>query len=95
MYENGKMRPVETIPGMGEEGKREWWRGVNSIMIYCKNFCKCHNVPSLSTTIKINFKKKVGVAVLISDKWDYTPRLMSGCEGHFFIIKESINQVSY
>jgi hypothetical protein len=23
MYENGKMRPVETIPGMGEEGKRE------------------------------------------------------------------------
>jgi hypothetical protein len=27
MYENGKMRPVETIPGMGEEGKREWWRG--------------------------------------------------------------------
>jgi hypothetical protein len=24
MYENGKMRPVVTIPGMGEEG--EWWR---------------------------------------------------------------------
>jgi hypothetical protein len=20
MYENGKMRPVETVPGMGEEG---------------------------------------------------------------------------
>jgi hypothetical protein len=23
MCENGKMRPVETIPGMGEEGKGE------------------------------------------------------------------------
>jgi hypothetical protein len=23
MYENGKMRPVETIPGMGEKGKGE------------------------------------------------------------------------
>jgi hypothetical protein len=37
MYENGKMRPVETIPGM---------EGVSSIMIYCKNFGKCHKVPS-------------------------------------------------
>jgi hypothetical protein len=36
MYVNGKMRPVETIPGMGE------W--VNSTMIHCKNFCKCHSV---------------------------------------------------
>jgi hypothetical protein len=28
MYENGKMRPVETIPGMwGERNKGEWWRG--------------------------------------------------------------------
>jgi hypothetical protein len=24
MYENGKMRPVETIPGMGGEWQREW-----------------------------------------------------------------------
>jgi hypothetical protein len=25
---NGKMRPAETIPGMGEEeDKGEWWRG--------------------------------------------------------------------
>jgi hypothetical protein len=23
MYENGKMRPVETIPGMGEGGTKE------------------------------------------------------------------------
>jgi hypothetical protein len=46
---NVKMRPVDTIPGIGGRGdKREWWRGVNSSMIYLihyKNFCKCHNVP--------------------------------------------------
>jgi hypothetical protein len=44
MYENGKMRPVETIPGIGEERMKE---AVNSTMIYCKDFCKCHNVPSI------------------------------------------------
>jgi hypothetical protein len=26
--------------------------GVNSSMIYCKNFCKCHNVTPPNTTIK-------------------------------------------
>jgi hypothetical protein len=45
MYENGKMRPVETIPEMGKGGIKENDGGVNSTMIYCKNFCKCHNVP--------------------------------------------------
>jgi hypothetical protein len=48
MYENGKMRPVETVPGKGEGG--------NSTMTYCKNFCKYHtqkNVPQY-----INNKKK-------------------------------------
>jgi hypothetical protein len=47
MHVNGKMRPVETTPGMGD-GIKENGRGVNSTMIYlihCKNFCKCHNVP--------------------------------------------------
>jgi hypothetical protein len=44
MYENGKMRPVETIPGMEERGRKENDEGVNSTMIYCKNFCNCHNV---------------------------------------------------
>jgi hypothetical protein len=41
------MRPVETIPGMGEGDKEEWWRR-NSNMIYftyCMNFCKCHMYP--------------------------------------------------
>jgi hypothetical protein len=42
MYVNGKMRPVETIPGMGE-GPRMTEAG-NSTVICCKNFCKCHNV---------------------------------------------------
>jgi hypothetical protein len=44
MYENGKMRPAETIPGMGGGDKRERWRE-NSTLIYCKNFGKRHNAP--------------------------------------------------
>jgi hypothetical protein len=32
--------------------KGEWWRGVNSSMIYCKNFCKCHSALPPRTTIK-------------------------------------------
>jgi hypothetical protein len=46
-YENGKMRPVETITGMEEGGLRRMMEGKNSIMIYCKNFSKCHNVSSI------------------------------------------------
>jgi uncharacterized protein YhbP (UPF0306 family) len=48
MYINGKMRIVETIPGVGGRGKKRMMEGVNSTMIYfiyCKNFCKYHNVP--------------------------------------------------
>jgi hypothetical protein len=44
MYENGKIRPVETIPGMEGGGIKENDGGVNPTMIYCKNFSKCHNV---------------------------------------------------
>jgi hypothetical protein len=41
MYENGKMRPVETIPGIERGGiKRRMTEGVNSTLIYCKNFYK-------------------------------------------------------
>jgi hypothetical protein len=43
VYENGKMRPVETIPGI-EEGER-MMQGVNLTEIYCKHFCRCHEVP--------------------------------------------------
>jgi hypothetical protein len=35
MYINGKMKPVDIVPGMGEYSvKGEWWRGMNSSMIY-------------------------------------------------------------
>jgi hypothetical protein len=47
MYENGTMRPVETVPGMGGGEIKENDGGVSSTMIYCKNFGKCHNVPPL------------------------------------------------
>jgi hypothetical protein len=47
MYENGKMRPLETIPGMVGRGIKEDDGGVNSTMICCKNFSKCHNVPTV------------------------------------------------
>jgi hypothetical protein len=45
MYVNGKMIPIETIPGNGGREIKENDRGGNSTMIYFKNFCKCHNVP--------------------------------------------------
>jgi hypothetical protein len=46
---------------MGERGIRRMVECVNSSMmylIYCKNFCKCHNVTPPSTTIIIIIKKK-------------------------------------
>jgi hypothetical protein len=42
MYVNEKMRPLEMISVMG--GEKRMMEGVNSTMIYCKNFCKYHNV---------------------------------------------------
>jgi hypothetical protein len=43
MYENEKIRNVETILKWGTEDKWEWWGG-GKCKIYCKHFCKCHNV---------------------------------------------------
>jgi hypothetical protein len=51
LNENGKMRLVETIPGMEDRGQRRMMEGVDSTMIYCKNFGKCHNLYAPSTTI--------------------------------------------
>jgi hypothetical protein len=34
MYANGKMKPVEIVPGMGDGGIKENDGGVNSTMIY-------------------------------------------------------------
>jgi hypothetical protein len=51
-----KMRPVETIPGMeGARGTKENGQGAEFDMIYLiygKNFCRCHHVLPMSTTIK-------------------------------------------
>jgi hypothetical protein len=61
MYENGKMSPVETIPGIGGGRIKENDGGVKSTMICCKNFCKCHKYPKYYNNItkkKINFKLK-------------------------------------
>jgi hypothetical protein len=44
-YENGKMRPVETILRMrGRGNKGELMESVNLDKINW-HFCKCHNVP--------------------------------------------------
>jgi hypothetical protein len=46
IYENGKMRPVETIPGVGGEREIKEKDGEGEFNYdNCKNFCKCHNVP--------------------------------------------------
>jgi hypothetical protein len=58
MYGHAKMRPVETVPGMGGGGIKENDGGVNSAMTDCKHFCKCHNAPPPSTSIKIKKKLK-------------------------------------
>jgi hypothetical protein len=54
MYANGKMIPVETIPGMmGQGDKGEWRRWWIQVWYYYKNICKCYHVPPPSTTIKV------------------------------------------
>jgi hypothetical protein len=53
-----KMIPIKTTPGMGEgrikesDGGGEFKYDIFDTLIYCQNFCKCHNVPPPSTTIK-------------------------------------------
>jgi methylphosphotriester-DNA--protein-cysteine methyltransferase len=39
------MRFVDTYRNGVEGVKGEWWKGLNSTMVYCKAFCKCHSVP--------------------------------------------------
>jgi hypothetical protein len=55
--------------------------GVNAtiiyILIYCKNFCKCQNVPPPSTTIKI--KPKLSVTkkkIIIIHSFRYTGEII-------------------
>jgi hypothetical protein len=56
MYENGKMRPVETIFRMGREGIKDFKFKRNLTKIYCKHFCKCRKVPPGSTELSIFFE---------------------------------------
>jgi hypothetical protein len=45
MYINGKMRPVETIPGMGEKGYRTMMEEVNSSLKYFMYFVNATLYP--------------------------------------------------
>jgi hypothetical protein len=61
MQVNAKMIPVETIQGIEGGEQRRTVEGINSSVIYlvcCKKLCKCHNVPSPTTTIKEKIKDK-------------------------------------
>jgi hypothetical protein len=62
MHVSRKMISVETVSGVGgRERMKENGEGVNSSMIYltyCKNFCKCHNVPQSTATIKNIIKER-------------------------------------
>jgi hypothetical protein len=44
MYINGKMRPVETIPGMVGVGDKEWGKGWIQLWYIVRTFYKCNNV---------------------------------------------------
>jgi hypothetical protein len=75
MYVNAKMIPDGTIPGMGDGRQRRVLDGVNSSMIYliyCKNFCKCHNVPPPSTTIKNNSYQTINRGSIVQLERDYS-----------------------
>jgi hypothetical protein len=55
------MISVETIARIRGWGIKKSVKRVNSHMIYliyCKNFCKCHSVPSNSTAIKTEVDRK-------------------------------------
>jgi hypothetical protein len=53
MYENGTVRPVETVSrrGKGEIKEKD---GGDESKIYCKNFCKCHNI----SLVQLQYAKK-------------------------------------
>jgi hypothetical protein len=40
-----KLDMLKLFQEWGERGTKENDGGVNLSKIYCKNFCKCHNVP--------------------------------------------------
>jgi hypothetical protein len=61
MYVNRKM--MKLFQEWGEGGLRRMMEGVSSSLIYCKNFCKCHNVNQYNNKmIKNKTNKKCIVA---------------------------------
>jgi hypothetical protein len=64
VYENGQMRPAETVPGM-IEGIKENGGGVNSAMIHCKSFSEYVSVPQYNKNM---IKKKKKKALTIAAK---------------------------
>jgi hypothetical protein len=61
------MRPIETVPGInGGRGIKENDEDVNSTMIYCKNFGKCHNTPSIIIFFKGQKKKQFNSLTLLT-----------------------------
>jgi hypothetical protein len=53
-YEDEQMRPVEIIPEWMWGRLRRIMKWVNSAIIYCKNFCKCHSGSPAQVLRKIN-----------------------------------------
>jgi hypothetical protein len=51
MYDNGTVRPVETILRKGERSERRKMEELNPTKMYCKHFCKCYNVPPVQLII--------------------------------------------
>jgi hypothetical protein len=50
---NRKMRPVKTIPGMGDKKMVEGVDLSITYLIHCKNFCISHNVPPTQHNKKV------------------------------------------
>jgi hypothetical protein len=58
MFENGKMRPVESIPGIGRGRIRRMMEEGTSTMIYCKNFVNVTMYPQYNINMIIKKTKK-------------------------------------
>jgi hypothetical protein len=56
MYENGKMRHVETIPGMGEGGER--WRGWIQLGYIVRTFVNVTMYPQYNNNMIIKYDLK-------------------------------------
>jgi hypothetical protein len=60
MYKNGKMRPVETIPGMGWGNyKREWWKGWIQLRYIVWTSVNVTTYPSYDSYMIIKNRNKI------------------------------------